>query len=106
MPLGGIDGLRVAALKALGSPMSTSGTLPNVTITLEEEVARWARAWAAKHDTSVSRLVGELLRQRMLDEMGYEAAMKQYLASPPKPLKESGGYPSRNEIHDRPLPRR
>jgi hypothetical protein len=48
----GIDGLRVAALKALGSPMSTSGTLPNVTITLEEEVARWARAWAAKHDTS------------------------------------------------------
>jgi plasmid stability protein len=76
----------------------------NVTITLEEEVARWARVWAARHDTSVSRLVGELLRQRMLEEVGYEAAMQQHLAVEPKPLKKEGGrYPSRDELHDRPL---
>jgi len=36
-----------------------------VTVTLEEEVAKWARIEAAKRDTSVSRLLGELLKERM-----------------------------------------
>jgi len=75
----------------------------NTTITLDEEVARWVRIWAAKHDTSISRLVGELLRQKMLEEEGYEAARKQYLAQKPKALKKSGKYPSRDELHDRHL---
>lgn len=35
----------------------------NVTITLDEEVARWVRIEAAKRETSVSRLVGEMLRE-------------------------------------------
>jgi len=43
--------------------------MKNVTITLEEEVARWARIMAAKENTSVSRLVGELLREKMLERM-------------------------------------
>jgi hypothetical protein len=33
-------------------------------ITLDEEVARWARVRAAERDTSVSWLVGELLREK------------------------------------------
>ena len=33
--------------------------MKNVTITLDEEVARWARVMAAEQNTSVSRLVGE-----------------------------------------------
>jgi hypothetical protein len=36
-----------------------------VTVTLEEDVARWARIEAARRDTSVSRLLGELLKERM-----------------------------------------
>jgi hypothetical protein len=39
--------------------------LRNVTVTLEEDVAQWARIEAAKRDTSVSRLLGELLKERM-----------------------------------------
>jgi hypothetical protein len=39
--------------------------MKNVTITLDEEVARWARICVAKQDTSLSRLVGELLREKM-----------------------------------------
>ena len=39
--------------------------LRNVTITLEEDVAQWARIEAARRDTSVSRLLGELLKERM-----------------------------------------
>lgn len=77
--------------------------MKNVTITLDEEVARWARIWAAKHDTSVSRLVGSLLRQKMRDQRGYQVAMRQYLAQTPKPLKKTGTYPSREELHDRKL---
>ena len=38
--------------------------MKSITITVDEEVARWARVWAAQQNTSVSRLVGELLRQR------------------------------------------
>jgi hypothetical protein len=34
-------------------------------VTLEEDVARWARIEAARRDTSVSRLLGELLKERM-----------------------------------------
>jgi hypothetical protein len=43
----------------------SSTRLRNVTVTLEEEVARWARIEAARRDTSVSRLLGELLKERM-----------------------------------------
>jgi hypothetical protein len=45
--------------------VSTTNRLRNVTVTLEEDVAQWARIEAAKRDTSVSRLLGELLKERM-----------------------------------------
>ena len=77
--------------------------MKNVTITLQEQVAQWARLWAAKHHTSVSRMVGELLHERMREEQGYEAAMKQYLAAEPRPLKKTGAYPARDDLHDRGL---
>jgi plasmid stability protein len=75
--------------------------MKNVTVTLDEDVARWARIWAARHDTSVSRLLGQLLHERMLQEEGYEAAMLQYLAVAPQGLKTTGRYPTRDEIHER-----
>ncbi len=79
----------------------------NLTITLEEEVARWTRIWAAREDTSVSRLVGQLLKERMLRDQGYASAMKQYCASSTKPLKKSeDAYPAREELHERPHLRR
>jgi hypothetical protein len=44
--------------------------LKNITITVDEEVARWARRKAAEESTSVSRLVGRILenQMRMTDE--------------------------------------
>lgn len=75
--------------------------MKNVTITLDEKVAEWARVWAAKSNTSVSRLVGELLKQKMQDESGYKVAMNQFLSRNPVPLKKSGGYPKREERHER-----
>jgi predicted transcriptional regulator len=74
----------------------------NVTITLKDEVLRWAKIWAARHDTSVSRLVSQILEERMRREQGYEAAMKGWMATKPVPLGRQGDrYPTRDEIHDR-----
>ena len=75
--------------------------MQNMTITVPPEVAQWARVWAARHASSVSKLVGDLLRQKMEDEAGYEAAMKQYLSLKPVALKQSGRYPLRDELHER-----
>ncbi|MBA7703035.1 hypothetical protein ES703_111817 [subsurface metagenome] len=71
--------------------------------TKQPDNPRPGRIWAAKHNTSVSRLVGEMLEQRMIEENGYEVAMKQYLSQEPKVLKKSWRYPSRDEIHERNL---
>ena len=76
--------------------------MKNVTITLDEEVARWARIRAAEGDTSLSRLVGELLRQKMLDEGNYQTSMQNYLAKSARVLKKQGDtYPDREILHDR-----
>ena len=78
--------------------------MKNVTITLPEGVARWARIWAAEHETSVSRMLGKLLQQHMEKDQGYETAMRAFLSRKPKMLKEKGGrYPQREELHDRGL---
>jgi RIO-like serine/threonine protein kinase len=74
----------------------------NVTITLEEEVARWARIKAAELDTSVSRLVGEMLREKMMSEQSYQLAMQRYLSRQPRRVSEPKiVYPSREELHER-----
>jgi hypothetical protein len=76
--------------------------MKNVTITLEEEVARWARIRAAELDTSVSRLVGEMLRERMLEEESYDAAGQDYLARDAVRLKPADAqYPTRDQLHER-----
>ena len=74
--------------------------LRNVTVTLEEDVARWARLEAARQDTSVSRLLGGILRQRMMENDNYEKSKRRYLSRPAF-LKSDGKYLSREEVHDR-----
>ena len=76
--------------------------MKNVTITLDEKVANWARIRAAERETSVSRLVGEMLEEKMHEEEAYHAAMQQFLSKQPAMIKEPGvKYPSRNKIHER-----
>ena len=77
--------------------------MKNVTITLDEEVARWARIWAAEHESSVSRMVGEVLRERMLRERDYETAMEEFLGAPIRAISSGAPYPPRDELHDRDL---
>jgi hypothetical protein len=74
----------------------------NVTITLDEETAAWTRIYAAQRNTSVSRLVGEILRERMRESREYDEAMRRFLAKPPVRLKRGGQrYAARDAVHDR-----
>jgi len=74
--------------------------MKNVTITMDNAVAEWARMEAARRNTSVSRLVGELLAEKMRHDDAYERAMREALEF--KSFGESSGrYLSRDEIYDR-----
>ena len=75
--------------------------MKNITIKLEDEVAQWARVWAATHNTSVSQALGDLLKRMMKENSGYAQAMQQFLSVKPAPLKKSDRYPDRDELHER-----
>ncbi|HQC97209.1 MAG TPA: CopG family transcriptional regulator [Aquabacterium sp.] len=53
--------------------------MKNVTVTMEDHVAEWARLEAARRNTSVSRLVGEMLAEKMRRTDRYERAMREAL---------------------------
>lgn len=78
--------------------------MKNVTITMDDTVADWARVEAARRNTSVSRLVGEMLTEKMRHDDGYERAMNEWLQR--KSFgKSDGKYPSREETYQRrPMP--
>jgi hypothetical protein len=72
----------------------------NITITLEENLARWARIEAARSETSVSGFLANLLKERMARKDDYEAAKRRSLARKPF-LNTDGRYLSREQAHDR-----
>ena len=73
----------------------------NLTISVDEELARWARVAAAENDMSVSRFIAELLRAKMEDDESYERAMARSTARQAVALKPTGGsYPAREELHE------
>ncbi|PYU18556.1 MAG: CopG family transcriptional regulator [Acidobacteria bacterium] len=74
--------------------------LRNITITLDEAVARWARIEAARQDTSVSQLLARILEERMNQHDEYERAMQRALARKPF-LKLGRSLLTREELHDR-----
>ena len=77
--------------------------MKNVTVTMEDSVADWARIEAARRNTSVSRLVGEMLAEKMRHDDAYERAMNEWLGR--DRTWKSGGlpYPRRDDLYDRGL---
>jgi len=74
----------------------------NITITLDEKIAAWARHRAAERDLSLSRFIGELLETTMRESREYRTAMQSFLSRQPIVLKERDAhYPRREELHDR-----
>ncbi|MFO1467862.1 MAG: hypothetical protein U1F35_15715 [Steroidobacteraceae bacterium] len=76
--------------------------MKNITVTLDEKTAAWARVYAARRNMSLSRFLGELLHNRMRESREYERAMRRYLGRKPAHLSNPDTpYPTRDELHDR-----
>ena len=76
------------------------GRLRNISIILEESLARWAHREAARRGTSISSLLAGILEERMPEEDAYQAAMHRALERKAF-LKTTGRYWSREETHER-----
>lgn len=74
----------------------------NVTIALPEDVAKWARVYAAENDTSISRFLGDILKERMDSESQYSQSMERYLSRESSHLRETDeSLPGRDSLHER-----
>ena len=75
--------------------------MKNVTITLEKNVAKWSKVWAAKHDSSLSRMLGNELKAKMNLDLDYDRAKESFLSKKPQLLSSLGDkYPSRESLYD------
>jgi hypothetical protein len=76
--------------------------MKNITVTLDDETAKWVRVKAAEQNKSMSRFLGDLLQQHMKDRTAYQRAMEQWQSKQPYVLRAPGeALPTRDEIHDR-----
>jgi AbrB family looped-hinge helix DNA binding protein len=82
-----------------GSVSHQNRVMTKVTVTLDEETARWARLEAARRDVSVSSLLRNLLHDHMGSRESYAGAKERNLSRAPRKL--GGPEPSREELHDR-----
>jgi hypothetical protein len=74
--------------------------MKNVTVTMEDLVADWARMEAARRNTSVSRMIGEMLSDKMRHDDAYERAMREELEFKSMGVS-SGPCFTRDEVNDR-----
>ena len=72
-----------------------------MTITVSEELARWARRKAADENTSVSKLVGRMLEDQMRLTDGYWKAYERWKEIKPIKGLNASQRLKRDEIYDR-----
>jgi hypothetical protein len=75
--------------------------LKNVTITLPQEVAHWARRKAADEDMSVSKLIGRILEEQMRRSDEYWRAYEQWKKLESIPGIDARRRLSRDQSHAR-----
>jgi len=73
----------------------------NVTIRISEETALWARRKAAEENTSVSRLVGDMLERQMRMTDEYWRAYDRWKSKRPLAHRSAVARMSREEVHER-----
>ena len=71
--------------------------MKHVTVTVEDGVADWARMEAARRNTGVARLVGELLTEKMRHDDACERAMCEALKFESIPF--DGPHLTRDQIY-------
>jgi hypothetical protein len=79
--------------------------MPNMTITADEETLRRARIEAAKRNLSVSRFIGEILKEKFSEEDEYERAMEDFFSRgpylEPPPREDGRSWPTCHEVRNR-----
>lgn len=73
----------------------------NITIKISAEAALWARRKAAEENTSVSRLVGEMLERQMRLTDEYWAAFERFKTIRPSAQVTAAHRMTREESHAR-----
>ena len=79
----------------------TNLVLKNITITVSEEVARWARRKAAEENISVSKLVGGMLESQMRTGDEYWRAYDRWKKIGGIKGINAAGRLSREQAHER-----
>ena len=74
--------------------------MKNVTVSMDDTVAEWVRVEAAKRGSSVSRLLGEWLAEKMRQEAAYAQAMREALGFESWGAS-SGPYVPRSPLYER-----
>lgn len=81
--------------------------MPNLTITADEATLRRLRVEAAARNLSVSRFVGELVKEKFATDDAYEKAMVDFFYRGPylhpEPREDGRVWPTRTELYDRKL---
>ena len=73
--------------------------MKNVTITVDDAALEWVRIEAAKQGTSVSRLVGEMLADKMRHDDAYQRAMHEWIADTSAFDSLGQPYPTREQTY-------
>ena len=75
--------------------------MKNVTVAIPEDLARWARHWAAEHESSVSGLLSRLLQEKREKESLYQTSMDRFLSNSGEVLSDGSALPSRDSLYER-----
>lgn len=75
--------------------------MKNVTITMEDKVADWARIEAAKGNISLSRMLGDMLAEKMQHNDAYGRAYQEWKQIPRVWKSDGSPYPKRDELYER-----
>ncbi|MGH9541771.1 MAG: hypothetical protein ACRD2H_07795 [Terriglobales bacterium] len=73
----------------------------NVTIKISDEAALWARRKAAEENTSVSRLVGQMLERQMRLNDEYWKGYRRWKALRPAAGADASKRGTREQTHER-----
>ena len=73
----------------------------NITLAIEPNLLKKARAVAARRGRSVSALLADELRELVAEDARYAAARKRALALLASPLSLGGSPLAREELHER-----
>jgi hypothetical protein len=81
--------------------VAKNSTTRNLTIRISDEAVLWARRKAAEENTSVSRLVGEMLERQMRLSDQYWRAFEHWKSNQPLAGRGAEERLGREDVHER-----